>query len=85
MKPTEHVRANVTDDGLIVLDLVKGQIFTANAIGARIWQALFVDKQPQEEVVEVVASEWGTTPDIVTTDVERFVVQLKQQGLVADS
>lgn len=85
MKPTEHVRANVTDDGLIVLDLVKGQIFTANAIGARIWQALFIDKQPEEQFVEAVAREWGTTPEIVTTDVETFVVQLKQQGLVADS
>lgn len=85
MKPTEHVRANVTDDGLILMDLVKGQIFTANAIGARIWRGLFVDNQPEEKLVEVVASEWGTTPEIVATDVEKFVVQLKQQGLVADS
>ena len=85
MKPTEHVRANVTADGLIVLDLVKGQIFTANAIGARIWQNLFVDKQPKEYIVETLAREWAVTPEIVATDVEKFVVQLKQQGLVADA
>lgn len=85
MKPTQHVRANVTDDNLIVLDLVKGQIFTANRIGSRIWRGLFVDNQPKEQLVETIAREWGTTLEIVAKDVERFVVQLEQQGLVADS
>ena len=84
MKPAEHVRANVTDDGLIVLDLVKGQIFTSNAIAGRIWRALFIDNQPTDELVDAIATEWGTTPDTVATDVEKFVIQLKQQGLVAD-
>lgn len=85
MKPSEHVRANVTNDGLIVLDLVKGQVFTANAIAARIWRGLFVDNQPKEQLVEAIAREWGTTPEIVATDMERFVAQLKQQHLVADA
>ena len=85
MKPTQHVRANVSDDNLIVLDLVKGQIFTANAIGSRIWRGLFVDEQPKEQLVEVIATEFGTTQEVVEKDVEKFVVQLKQQGLVADS
>ena len=83
MKPNEHVRANVTDDNLIVLDLVKGQIFTANTVGSRIWRGLFVDNQPREQVVETIATEWGAKPEIVARDVEKFVVQLKQQGLVA--
>ena len=85
MKPAQHVRANVTDDNLIVLDLVKGQIFTANTIGSRIWRGLFVDHQPEEQLVEAIASEWGTAREIVAKDVEKFVVQLKQQGLVADA
>ena len=85
MKPTQHVRANVSDDNLIVLDLVKGQIFTANQIGSRIWRGLFVDNQPQDQLVETIATEWETTPEIVAKDVEKFVVQLKQRGLVADS
>jgi hypothetical protein len=85
MKPNEHVRANVTDDNLIVLDLVKGQIFTANTVGSRIWRGLFVDNQPPEQIIETIATEWGTAPEIVARDVEKFVVQLKQQGLVADS
>ncbi|MEN3325667.1 MAG: hypothetical protein V7638_474 [Acidobacteriota bacterium] len=85
MKPNQHVRANVTDDNLIVLDLVKGQIFTANTIGSRIWRGLFVDNQPKEQLVEAIATEWETTPEIVAKDVEKFVVQLRQQGLVADS
>jgi Coenzyme PQQ synthesis protein D (PqqD) len=85
MKPTQHVRANVTTDNLIVLDLVKGQIFTANTIGSRIWRGLFLDNQPKEQLVQDIAKEWGTTPEVVSKDVERFVVQLRQQGLVAES
>ena len=85
MKPTQHVRANVTADNLIVLDLVKGQIFTANTVGSRIWRGLFLDNQSEEQLIENIASQWGTAPDIVAKDVEKFVVQLKQQGLVADS
>jgi hypothetical protein len=85
MKPAGHVRVNVTDDNLIVLDLVKGQIFTANMIGSRIWRGLFVDNQPEERLVEVIATEFGTTHEVVAKDVEKFVVQLRQQGLVADS
>jgi hypothetical protein len=85
MKPAQHVRANLTDDNLIVLDLVKGQIFTANTIGSRIWRGLFVDNQPQEKVIEVIATEFGTTVETVAKDFEKFVVQLQQRGLVADS
>jgi len=85
MKPTQHVRANVTADNLIVLDLVKGQIFTANTVGSRIWRGLFLDNQSEEQLVENIAREWGTAPEIVAKDVGRFVVQLKQQGLVANS
>ena len=85
MKPAEHVRANVTDDNLIVLDLVKGHIFTANTIGSRIWRGLFVDNQPKEQLVEVIATEFGTSHEIIEKDVEKFVVQLKQRGLLADS
>lgn len=85
MKPTEHVRAKVTNDALIVLDLVNGQIFTANAIGARIWQCLVVDNQPKEQIVETIAREWETTPEIVAPDVERFVAQLKQRNLLTDA
>lgn len=85
MKPTQHVRANVSTDNLIVLDLVKGQIFTANTIGSRIWRGLFLDNQSEEQLVQDIAKEWGTTPEIVAKDVNRFVVQLRQQGLVADA
>ena len=85
MKPTQHVRANVTADNLIVLDLVKGQIFTANSIGSRIWRGLFVENQPEEQLADDIAKEWETKPEIVAKDIEKFLVQLKQQGLVADS
>ena len=85
MKPAEHVRANVTDDGLVVLDLDKGQIFSANVIAARIWQSVIVDNKPKDEVVDSIVREWRSTPDVVAQDLETFVASLRQQELVIDA
>lgn len=85
MKPAEHVRADVTDDGLVLLDLDKGQIFSANPIAARIWQGIVVDNKPKDEVIEAIAREWGSTSEVVAKDLETFVDKLKRQALVVDA
>ena len=82
MKPADHVRANVTDDGLVVLDLDKGQIFSANTVAARIWQDMIVNNKSKEEVVDAIARDWGSTPEVVAKDLDTFVEGLKQQELV---
>jgi hypothetical protein len=84
MKPAAHVRTNLTDDGLVVLDIEKGRIFTANPIAAHIWQNLVVGNKPKPEVVDAIVEEWGSTPDVVAKDLEEFVVQLKLQQLIVD-
>jgi hypothetical protein len=85
MRPAEHIRANVTNDGLVVLDIDKGQIFSANIIAARIWQGIVVDNKPKEEVVDSIVKEWGSTTDVVTRDLDAFVDKLKAQELVVDA
>ena len=85
MKPAEHVRANVTTDGLVVLDLDKGQIFCANTIAARIWQSLIVDNQPREAVVDSIVKDWSGVPDVVAQDIDTFLDRLRQQELVVDA
>jgi hypothetical protein len=85
MKPAEHVRADVTDDGLVVLDIDNGQIFGANAIAARIWQDVVVGNKRKEEVVDSIVRDWGGVPDVVARDLETFVAKLKQQALVIEA
>lgn len=84
MKSREHVRVNITNDGLVVLDLDKGQIFNANNVAARIWQRLVIENKSQREVVDEISKEWSISPELVAQDVEGFVASLKQQEFVAD-
>lgn len=85
MKPAEHVRANVTNDGLVVLDINKGEIFSANIIAARIWQGIVIDGKPKDDVVDSIVKEWGSTPDVVGKDLDAFVDKLKAQELVVEA
>lgn len=82
MKPADHVRANLTDDGLVVLDIKQGQIFTANVIAARIWQGILVDGHSRNDVVDSIAKECNTPPDVVSNDVDEFIARLQQQQLI---
>jgi hypothetical protein len=86
MKAADNVQADITDDGLVLLDLGSGQIFTANGIAARIWQRAVVDNRPRAEVIESITTDWkGSTPDVVGSDFDEFIDNLKKQRLVVES
>lgn len=85
MKVPEHVRVNVTRDGLIVLDICKAQIFRANMVAARIWQGIVIDSKSKEEVIESIVKECGTTRDLVARDLEEFIEALKSKKLIVDA
>src|SRR5688500_11695007 len=40
LRPSPAVRASVSDDGLVLLDVDGGLVLSANAVGARIWQLI---------------------------------------------
>lgn len=81
MKPAEHVRANVTDDGLTLLDIDKGQIYTANIVAARIWTML-MDNKSENEIVDIVAGEFGAQRVTVMYDTRAFIQSLHEKKLV---
>lgn len=82
MRPNEHVRATVTPDGLVLLDIDRGKIYTANPVAARIWQGLFVDKWKPAEVAESIAREFDTKTEQVGEDMRYFLAVLEESGLV---
>lgn len=86
MKASEHVQADITEDGLVLLDLGSGQIFTANGIAARIWQRAVVDNQPRADVIDSIVTDWrGCSADVVASDFDEFIDNLKKQRLVDES
>jgi hypothetical protein len=83
MKAAPHVRANVTTDGVILLDIDSGSILSANAIGARIWQRL-LDGQSEPAIVDALAEEFQMPRAVVEHDVHEFVDSLRTRALIAD-
>jgi hypothetical protein len=81
MKPAEHVRANVTTDGLVILDIKKGEIFSANIVAARIW-ALLMEGKTEAATVDAVAKEFGAPREVVERDAREFIESLLQRSLV---
>jgi hypothetical protein len=84
MKPSPHVRSNVSDDGLILLDIRSGQIFSANAIAARIWSGL-ERGEPLETIVDRIVAETGADAAIVERDAANFLDTLKVRALVGEA
>ena len=83
MKPAPHVRSSITADGIILLDIRSGRIFSANAVAARIWSGL-TDGLPMDAIVARIASETGAEPAVVERDASDFLTVLIAHALVAE-
>jgi len=83
MKPAPHVRSNISNDGLILLDITTGQIFSANPIAARIWNGLeqgFL----LTDIIHGIAADTGADPIVVERDATEFLNTLKLRALVEE-
>jgi hypothetical protein len=80
-KKTEHVRANVTDDGLVILDIDKGEIFSANCVAADIWNAL-MGGYSEEVAVDKVVLKYEVDREIAARDTDRFITSLVEKDLI---
>ncbi len=80
--PSALVRASATDDGIVLLDIGTGRIFSANAIGARIWRGL-EEGLPIAAIVDRIASDTGADRSLVARDADRFVDALRARALVS--
>ena len=83
MKPAAHVRSNVSNDGLILLDIATGQIFSANLVGARIWSGL-ERGLTVPEIVQVLVAETGADAATIERDTSDFLNTLKLRALIGE-
>lgn len=77
------VRASVSDDGLVLLDVQGGLILGSNPVGARIWQLIAQGDGPLE-IAHQLAREFDVPLERVYRDVAAFVSALKKCGLVTE-
>ena len=77
------VRASVSADGLVLLDVDGGLVLASNPIGARIWQLI---EQPRTriEMARQVAVEYDISIERARGDVGTFIDALTTRGLVTE-
>lgn len=84
MKAAPHVRANVTTDGVVLLDVKEGSIYSANVVGARIWQ-LLQSGCAEAEVVDRIVAEYNAPRATVVADLREFIGSLEKRCLLTET
>jgi len=81
MSPT--VRASVSDDGLVLLDVQGGLLLASNPVGARIWQ-LLEQRRTRLEIARQLTEDYKVSLEEAHRDVVGFVSALAAHGLVSE-
>lgn len=74
-------RADVTDNGLCVLDTKAGTMHRTNTVGGRIW-SLIERGHTLPAITKMICEETGTLEGEVQLDVRQFLVELLSRGLI---
>jgi hypothetical protein len=77
----ENVNAHLNNEGVVLLHAGKGLVFTANRMGARIWQGIS-RRQTVESIAAQIGEEYGLSRSRVLEESQAFVAALRAQGLV---
>jgi coenzyme PQQ synthesis protein D (PqqD) len=83
LRPSPAVRASLSEDGLVLLDIDGGFVLTSNQVGARIWQ-LVDERRTLPDIARQVSADYGVPLDRAQQDVENFVAALLARGLVTE-
>jgi hypothetical protein len=69
--------------GVLMMSIERGQYFSLNGVGSRIWELL---ERPTDTaaIVERLAGEYDVTPDVCAGQVEGFLAKLRERGLVVE-
>jgi hypothetical protein len=75
------VKASVNSEGVVLLDVSRGTVFSANRVGAMIWNAA-AERWTLDRVAESIGSEFHIPPQAAQRDAAEFVAQLAKEGLL---
>jgi hypothetical protein len=75
------VRSTRNKDGMVILDIMRGQVFRLNATGAVIFERL-QQRTTESELSQVISDEFLIPLQIAETDIRAFLASLEKQGLV---
>ena len=76
-----EVKASLHPDGVVLIHLGKGTVFSANRVGAMIWNGA-AERWSLERVAESISSEFHIPAQTVEQDAAEFLAQLEAEGLL---
>lgn len=80
---SSRVKASVSADGLVLLDVHGGVVLASNPAGARIWQ-LLEERQSVPEIAGRFVDDYHIAAEQAHRDVQAFVDALLARRLVAE-
>ncbi len=80
-RPSRAVKASISSDGLVLLDMNGGLVLASNVVGARIWQ-LLEERRSRTHIAQQLANEYSIAIDRAERDVAAFVAALIARGLL---
>jgi hypothetical protein len=83
LKISDAVRSTHGQDGAIVLDVRRGQMFNVNLVGSRILE-LLKNGSTEAAIVDGISREFGSGRDLTENDVREFLDSLKKCHLVEE-
>jgi len=81
---TSSVLSHPLGDDVVLVDLVTGEMFTLDGVGALAWRHLTAG-EPLGRAVAAVTADYDVAEATAREDVEAFVGELLGQGLLAET
>lgn len=81
LRVAPDVKASLHPDGVVLIHLGRGMVFSANRVGAMIWSGA-AERRSIEKVAESISSEFHIAPATVQQDAAEFLAQLAAEGLL---
>jgi hypothetical protein len=81
LNTSDTVRSTQTEDGRIVLDIRRGQMFSLNVVGSRILE-LIEHGWDEARIADEISRSYAMSIEVVRTDVHDFIDALRKHHIV---
>ena len=81
LRVAPDVKASLHPDGVVLIHLGRGTVFSANRVGAMIWNGA-AEGWSLGRVAQSISSEFHIAPATVQQDAADFLAQLTAEGLL---
>src|SRR5882724_1018102 len=75
------VKASLHPDGVVLIHLGTGTVFSSNRVGAMIWKGA-TERRSLDEVAASISGEFDIPRQTVQRDTAKFLAQLEAEGLL---